>query len=171
MEKRICSECKEEETREIEALGYEFSEPTSAKDSVFVYYDITSTISQNEITSKGYVNAKFAIPSGVGSDVKLYFVTESGALEEIAATVLEDSSSIEAQLTKLGTYAVCKILDEDSDIKVEDIPDVNDNALSNNEIKPGKSSLNWIWIVISGVEFLLIAGYVGYMIWKKKSGK
>ncbi len=171
LEKRICSECKEEETREIEALGYEFSEPTSAKDSVFVYYDITSTISQNEITSKGYVNAKFAIPSGVGSDVKLYFVTESGALEEIAATVLEDSSSIEAQLTKLGTYAVCKILDEDSDIKVEDIPDVNDNALSNNEIKPGKSSLNWIWIVISGVEFLLIAGYVGYMIWKKKSGK
>ena len=169
LEKRICSECKEEETREIEALGYEFSEPASAKDSVFVYYDITSTVSQDEMTSKGYVNAKFAVPLGVGSNVKLYFVTESGALEEVAATVSEDGSSIEAQLTKLGTYVVCKILDGESDVDVEDIPsDTKDDVLSNNKIMPGNSNLNWIWIVIAGIEFLAIVGYVGYMVYFRR---
>ena len=168
-EKRICTECKAEETREIEALGYEFSKPTSAKDSVFVYYDITSTVSQDEITSKGYVNTKFAVPSGVGSDVKLYFVTESGALEEVTATVSEDGSSIEAQVTKLGTYAVCKILDRDSDIRIEDIPDTKVDVPTDNEIKPGKTSLNWMCIMIAGLEFIVIIGYIGYMFWKSKT--
>ncbi len=168
LEKRVCSECNAKETREIEALGYEFSEPTNAKDSVFVYYDITSTVSQDEIISKGYVNAKFAIPSGVGSNVKLYFVTESGALEEIVATVSEDGSAIEAQITKLGTYAVCKVLDGDSGVKVEDISNEKTDVSADNVIMPGKSGLDWIWIVVAGLEFAVIAGYVWYMIWKRK---
>ena len=171
-EKRVCSECNAEENRAIEALGYEFSEPTSAKDSVFVYYDITSTVSQDELTSKGYVNAKFTVPLGAGSDVKLYFVTESGALEEITATVSEDGSSIEAQLTKLGTYAVCKMLDGEADVDVEEIPsDAKTDAITDAVIMPGRASIHWIWIVIAVAEFLAIVGYVVYVIWKKKSAK
>ena len=115
------------------------------------------------------MNAKFAVPSGVGSDVKLYFVTESGALEEVTATVSEDGSSIEAQVTKLGTYAVCKILDRDSDIRIEDIPDTKVDVPADNEIKPSKTSLNLMCIMIACLEFIVIIGYIGYMFWKSKT--
>ena len=174
--KRTCSKCNAEETKTIAALGYEFSKPSLSRESVFVYYDTSATIDQNEFADKGYVNAKFAVPTGSGTNVRLYFVTESGAFEEIAATVSEDGTSLEAQLTKPGTYAVCKILDGDADVSVAapstSNADGKGDTAGDNTAPPapgsGKSGLDWIWIVIAVVEAVAIAGYAGYK-WKSRS--
>lgn len=174
-EKRTCTKCNTEETRAIEALGYEFTEPSSSKESVFAYYDITTTVSQENLDKKGYVNAKFAIPSGADYDAKLYYITENGALEQIEASVSENGDFIEAKLTKLGTYAVCKILSGDVDVTPEEEPSDTDSSIDNNTNNPtvditdsDESDFRWIWIVIAGVEAIVILGYVAFVFWKRK---
>lgn len=173
--KRICSKCNAEETREIAALGYEFTKPSSSRESVFVYYDISGIIEQNALSEKGYINAKFAVPSGSGSEVHLYYVTESGGLEEISATLSEDGNLLEATLTKSGTYAICKLLDKESDVSIDEIPDQKADHTDNNTtaedktVRIGGVKSELVWIAIASIEFLAIVGYGGYRFRKKIS--
>lgn len=167
-EKRTCKKCDAEETRSVASLGYAFSEPTASKKSVFVYYDVTSVISQDELEEKGSIAAKFSVPSSAGSDILLYFVTENGTFEVISATLSKDGTYIEAQLTKLGTYAIGKTLSDDVTVDVAEIPNTDASNAGSDDTAKSDSPLAIVFGILSAVEFLVIIGYVGYRLKTKK---
>lgn len=170
-EKRVCKECNVEETRSVDALGYEFSEPSSTKEAVFVYYDVTTLLDADNLSEKGYVNARFAIPYGAGTDVTLYYVSENGVLEKVASEISEDGTTLEAQLTKLGTYAICKMIDEDNiAVDTSGMTDGNDTVDKDGDTDNAKknNSIIWIWIVIGIVVLLTAGSAVIFILYKKK---
>ena len=156
VESSNCKTCHAEEKREVESLGYRFSEPTSAKESVLVYYDVTAQTYADCLAKNGYVNVQFAVPEGEGASVILYYVLESGALEEVTSLLSEDRNVIETRITKLGTYAVGKVLDSETEIQVSDIPKgVSSDADAEKKTSGIQHTLTWILVAVLALALIM----------------
>lgn len=153
-EQRVCSLCGLEEIRIVNALGYVFETPSSIQGASIVYYNVAEVVNQGSFQENGYVNVKFKILEGDSATAKLYYVTETGAMEEISAILSEDNNYIEAQIRKSGMYVVHTLRTEEQ----TELPET-DKPQSENEqrdIGDGIRIMNAILISLFVIETLII---------------
>ncbi len=79
-----------------------------AADGKLVVFDITAKGTGDTVQPSGKVTVTFAIPPTLSAEnLKLYYVAENGAKEEIAITVNAAEKTVTAELTHFSLYVLC----------------------------------------------------------------
>ena len=153
-ETRRCSACNMEETRTVEALGYLCETPFSQEVASIVYYNVSEVVEQKDFQVRGYANVKFKITNDDYDTAKLFYVTETGVMEEVAAITSEDGNYLEARITKQGIYAVYMLSSNNQNESHENVHSEIEN--SENVHENGIRIMNLIFIALFVIETLFI---------------
>ncbi|MBE7065238.1 MAG: hypothetical protein E7384_05435 [Ruminococcaceae bacterium] len=161
----------------------------SAVSSDFTIYNISATVNGSAATPNGRVETIFNIPDGYGKEVRLYSIVD-GVATVTDSKVSDDGKTISADLSELGTYAICKIASdvdgepsndvtpdnsgdavspEDSTSKPSETPEANTNQSSDGKDE-NKNASPVVGIII-GVVAVLAVGGAGVFIFLKKKKK
>ena len=74
------------------------------REEAYVVFEFTATMNGVAVQPNGKLTVTFAIPAGYSTNVVVYYMSETGKLEQLQATVDTDANTVTVELSHFSTY-------------------------------------------------------------------
>ncbi len=125
-------------------------------------FNIKATLNGSEVNPNGIVKTTFNIPEGFGKNVAVYSIASDGTKQTVESLLSEDGKTVTAEISQLGTYAVCDLDELPQVIQ----PDAEAPADANPTDE--KASNDSVWLIIAAIIVIIAIALVIIVITKKK---